>query len=290
MSQLISNSLSPSHEKKLAINLEPFQTDIFYMALDTSYASAMKFDARPGLKFLIQKVTNLQRPANLYNQATTSRLIKINSLLELTLREIDILNTDCDTVKNLLTSNQNTVDNKYRVLHKYSRLLRLTFEGLVNVYIDFITDTDGRYSQVDTFFEKKIFLMVSQPEDLAEISSKDARDFDNATSLPSTSKLSTETLDKEEFDMGENYNDREESGPEEELNLGYEREREYKPFRFPDFAGEGYSSDSGPESEPETDYSRPASRLGSVSERIYYLNKSGRTSSQRYLDFYLQKI
>lgn len=57
--------------------------DILLKSLDLSFTRAMQFDLRPGLKFLVQKVSNLDYAANLYKQTTSSWLIKIIALTEI---------------------------------------------------------------------------------------------------------------------------------------------------------------------------------------------------------------
>lgn len=57
--------------------------DILLKALELSYTRAIQFDLRPGLKFLVQKVSNLDYAANLYKQTTSSWLIKIIALTDI---------------------------------------------------------------------------------------------------------------------------------------------------------------------------------------------------------------
>ncbi|KAJ0174537.1 hypothetical protein K1T71_009645 [Dendrolimus kikuchii] len=58
-------------------------TELLLKSLELSYTRAMQFDSRPGLKFLVQKVSNLDYAANLYKQTTSSWLIKIIALTEI---------------------------------------------------------------------------------------------------------------------------------------------------------------------------------------------------------------
>ncbi|XP_053610535.1 brefeldin A-inhibited guanine nucleotide-exchange protein 3 isoform X2 [Plodia interpunctella] len=63
--------------------LNTYNTELLLKSLELSYTRAMLFDARPGLKFLVQKVSNLDHAANLYKQTTSSWLIKIIALTEI---------------------------------------------------------------------------------------------------------------------------------------------------------------------------------------------------------------
>lgn len=273
--------------------------EIFLSALDFSYVAALKFDCRPGLKFLVQKVANLEQPANLYRQAAAAWTIKIITLFELCLREIEELHATLELVKTILGTGlgdrECVYDIKHRKLNKYLRQLRTVFDELCETYVEVVLDEDGRYTKVDSFAERKIFLLVAQPDDYPEITRKEPIDDRLITSIPAF----VESSEKEEPGIRQDQPD----GPDEEDDqdypddiynpnlddesgleeLGAEGENDPRPFRLSDLAAE-YSTDSGPQSEPETDDSRPMSRLGSVTEKIVYLDRSGGTSSEGYID------
>lgn len=273
--------------------------EIFLSALDFSYVAALKFDCRPGLKFLVQKVANLEQPANLYRQAAAAWTIKIITLFELCLREIEELHATLDLVKTILGTGlgdrECVYDIKHRKLNKYLRQLRTIFDELCETYVEIVLDEGGRYTKVDSFAERKIFLLVAQPDDYPEITRKEPIDDRLVTSTPafveSSDKEDPASLRQDQPDGDDeddpddpddiyNPNLDDESGLEE---LGAESENDPRPFRLSDLAAE-YSTDSGPQSEPETDDSRPMSRLGSVTEKIVYLDRSGGTSSEGYID------
>lgn len=272
--------------------------EIFLSALDSSYVAALKFDCRPGLKFLVQKVANLEQPANLYRQAAAAWTIKIITLFELCLREIEELHATLELVKTILgtglSDRECVYDIKHRKLNKYLRQLRMIFDELCETYVEIVLDEDGKYTKVDSFAERKIFLLVAQPDDYPEITRKEPIDNRLVTSTPAFVESSEredpdirqdqpdgeEEDDQDDPDDVYNPNLDDESGLEE---LGAESENDPRPFRLSDLAAE-YSTDSGPQSEPETDDSRPMSRLGSVTEKIVYLDRSGGTSSEGYID------
>lgn len=275
-------------------HLNPYHMEIFLSILDLSYVAALKFDCRPGLKFLVQKVANLEQPANLYRQAAAAWTIKIITLFELCLREIEELNATLDLVKTILGTGLNdrecVYDIKHRKLTKYLRQLRMIFDELCETYVEVVLDEDGRFTKVDSFAERKIFLLVAQPDDYPEITRKEAIDDRLATSTPAPvgslegedPDVQNDEDDQDDPDDVDVYNPNldDESGLEE---LGAECENDPRPFRLSDLAAE-YSTDSGPQSEPETDDSRPMSRLGSVTEKVVYLDRSGGTSSEDYID------
>ncbi|KAF5291462.1 hypothetical protein FQR65_LT01774 [Abscondita terminalis] len=63
--------------------------NILLKCLEMSNERAKEFDSRPGLKFLMQKVGNLNKSANLYTQANTSEVVEIIVLIELCLDGIE---------------------------------------------------------------------------------------------------------------------------------------------------------------------------------------------------------
>ncbi|CAK9833529.1 Brefeldin A-inhibited guanine nucleotide-exchange protein 3 [Anthophora retusa] len=294
LSNLIPQSAAPSSPKTIASGylsyLNSQHVDIFLSALDFSYATALKFDCRPGLKFVVQKVANLPQPANLYRQAGVAWTIKIVTLFELCLREVAETKATLDTVKMILTSKledrESLKNPDLRKLSKYLRQLRSTFEELCESYVDVVLDEDGRHTRVDSFSERKIFLLVAQPDDYPEITSKEVING-RPIATPAPVELpedqeELEDLENQDIEDIEDYNPNldDESGLEE---LGAECEDDPRPFRLSDLVVE-YSTDSGPQSEPETDDSRPVSRLGSVTEKCVYPDRSGGTSSEGYID------
>lgn len=162
------SSPKPRSPVAFLAHLEPRHVDTLLSALDLSYAAALKFDSRPGLKFLLQKVANLQRPANLYHQACTAWTIKIFTLFELCLREVARNGVDFQNV-GLILNGEVRPDSKHRQLLKYLSLLQTTFDELCGTYVDIALDRDGRYTKVDSIAEKKFFLLVSQPDEYTEI-------------------------------------------------------------------------------------------------------------------------
>lgn len=95
-------------------------TDLLLRSLELSFTRAMQFDSRPGLKFLVQKVSNLDHAANLYKQTTSSWLIKIIALTEIFFNGVS---------KFKLKSTDLSI-----ILHNYTTTLNLTME-----YDQFVT-------------------------------------------------------------------------------------------------------------------------------------------------------
>ncbi|KAG5876373.1 hypothetical protein JTB14_032185 [Gonioctena quinquepunctata] len=76
--------------------------DILLKCLEISNVRSKEFDVRPGLKFLTQKVGNLNKAANLYTQANTSEVVQIIVLIELCLDGIEKYSIDPRDLKDIL--------------------------------------------------------------------------------------------------------------------------------------------------------------------------------------------
>lgn len=78
--------------------------------------SSIEFDSRPGLKFLMQKVANIDFAANLYKQMTSSWMIYYIAMVDSYLNDIDHYNLTTDDLKYILEScsrlNTSTVKKK----------------------------------------------------------------------------------------------------------------------------------------------------------------------------------
>lgn len=66
--------------------------------------SSLEFDSRPGLKFLMQKVSNMDFAANLYKQMTSSWMIYFTSMVDSYLVDIDVYNLSVDDLNYILKS------------------------------------------------------------------------------------------------------------------------------------------------------------------------------------------
>lgn len=167
-------------------------------ALHQSYSAAVEFDRRPGLKFLIQKVAQAERAANLYKQAGASWTLKMVTLFDLTLSQVKhglgleevkgVLEQDVrekNTVKEESQQEQTITakesdreevkENGKKPLPRpkqllapdtmqYIQLLKDSFTELCDVYLDLVIDRDGHYSAMDKMDDQPIFFLTIQPD------------------------------------------------------------------------------------------------------------------------------
>ncbi|XP_050677037.1 brefeldin A-inhibited guanine nucleotide-exchange protein 3 [Leptidea sinapis] len=117
--------------------INKYNTDLLLKSLDLSYTRAMQFDSRPGLKFLVQKVSNLDYAANLYKQTSSAWLIKIIALTEIFytgVLKFKMKPIDINIILKSYTSSLNTTLEYDQFLTKIFDL-KATWELLCNSYL-----------------------------------------------------------------------------------------------------------------------------------------------------------
>lgn len=72
-----------TNEDRILLTLPEDSIEKLLSCLEMSYNTAVEFDSRPGLKFLLQKVAQLERAANLYRQAGAAWTINLITLFDL---------------------------------------------------------------------------------------------------------------------------------------------------------------------------------------------------------------
>lgn len=111
--------------------------DVLLKCLETSNVRAKQFDVRPGLKFLTQKVGNLNKSANLYTQANTSEVVQIIVLIELCLDGIEKYSIQPKDLKDLLAKdikNKCLTDLDY--VEQFVKKLQIKWEYLCESYVN----------------------------------------------------------------------------------------------------------------------------------------------------------
>ncbi|XP_025836483.1 brefeldin A-inhibited guanine nucleotide-exchange protein 3 isoform X2 [Agrilus planipennis] len=111
--------------------------DTLLKCLELSSERARDFDIRPGLKFLTQKVGNLNKAANLYTQSNTSEVVQIIVLIELCLDGIEKYNITPNGIKEILAKDDKqrcSTDLKY--VEKFLRNLQTKWEFLCESYVN----------------------------------------------------------------------------------------------------------------------------------------------------------
>lgn len=204
----------------------PSHIQILLSCLDVSYDRAIEFDSRPGLKFLVQKVANLERAANLYRQAGAAWTLKVVTLFDLCLHEVGRNGVTLERVKLILEDDGENESDKYvdGIMQKpgtpatydygdmtvFLKRLRQSFDKLCETYVDVVLDKDGQHTAVDNISDQPIFFLIAQPDDFPEIKRKESLNRsavisvdDKETSVPATEideKVSVSSCEKSNVD------------------------------------------------------------------------------------------
>lgn len=188
--------------------LNCMNTDLLLRALELSFTRAMQFDSRPGLKFLVQKVSNLDYAANLYKQTTSSWLIKIITLTEIFfsgVHRFKLKSTDISII-----------------LHKYTTTLNLTLE--YDQFVMKIFDLKNTWE----------LLCHNYVKHLISISDFDDNDVKERVSY-SSEESDSSSNHYEQFYTQEPTENTDELVTNKELTSNLEEELKPKPFTFADF-------------------------------------------------------
>lgn len=110
--------------------------DILLKCLELSNNRAREFDLRPGLKFLTQKVGNLNKAANLYTQANTSEVVQIIVLIELCLDGIEKYAITPKDLKELLRREEKDCLTDLDYVEEFLKKLQNKWEFLCESYIN----------------------------------------------------------------------------------------------------------------------------------------------------------
>ncbi|XP_030380962.1 brefeldin A-inhibited guanine nucleotide-exchange protein 3 [Scaptodrosophila lebanonensis] len=94
------SAATPTHDYDLDFRSK----EILLRCVKQYLMSALEFDSRPGLKFLMQKVSNIEYAANLYKQMTSSWMIYYIALVDSHLNDIVVYNLGPEDLNFILES------------------------------------------------------------------------------------------------------------------------------------------------------------------------------------------
>ncbi|XP_026279245.2 brefeldin A-inhibited guanine nucleotide-exchange protein 3 [Frankliniella occidentalis] len=240
--------------------LSPAQLEGLLAALDVSYCAALQFDARPGLKFLVQKVAGLDSAANLYRQAAAAWTIKVVVLVDVALHEIAVTSASTDDVRRLMEDaagpsadgegpgSQAPVGSLGWALS----LLRQSFDALCALYVDVVEDREGRHAASDTLGDQPIFFLTSQGSDFPDIPRRQellAERQEGSAKPPDFEEAEVAAVDTQEEDAEEGVV----TTTKRKRVKKEKRERPYRPFKLADLGRLSLDSTSSSSSSVEVD-------------------------------------
>lgn len=129
-------SSTTASDKKPQFNLSYRAKEILYRCLRQYLTCSIDFDYRPGLKFLIQKVSNLDYAANLYKQLTSSFIIIFMSLVDVYLSDIDKLNLSSSDLSYIIDSSSgDNLIKKKEFFVRNLQSLREIWDHIADLYV-----------------------------------------------------------------------------------------------------------------------------------------------------------
>lgn len=161
-------------------------SDLLLKALDLSYMRAMQFDCRPGLKFLVQKVSNLDYAANLYKQTTSSWLIKMIALTEIFFCGAQRFQYDPQQVSLILDKNRSVIyPLEYERYVIKARDLKSTWELLCNSYVKHLISVSD-FDEPDSVKERVSISSIGSIMSSIHGDEYYTEDNENTTQIPKT--------------------------------------------------------------------------------------------------------
>lgn len=195
-----SGGTSNDKDKKTQFNLSYRAREILYRCLRQYLNSAVEFDYRPGLKFLIQKVANLDYAANLYKQMTSSFIIVFMSLVDSYLIDINNLNLSPNDLKFIIESS--TDDNLIKKKEFFVRnlfVLRDIWDQIAEIYLKAVKISPSPLNHNRRSFATEINIVENKMVEIQDQLRNFDSDFDDDdVFLPPSIERSLEKTPSEE--------------------------------------------------------------------------------------------
>ena len=172
---------------------------VLLQCLLSSYRTAAAFDARPGLKFLMQKVSRASVAANLYKQAGISLTLYIHTLLEICAHQDNVHvdhthkvlagmasctkdtsgYTSCPNTSFLLQAQPPVLSSDFVAavtsseglqthMQVFIRTLKAIFDEVCTAYVDLYLDQEGP-SKADKLSTQMLVFLLAEPEELPQL-------------------------------------------------------------------------------------------------------------------------
>lgn len=122
--------------EKMKFTLGPRSKEILLRCLKQYLICATDFDSRPGLKFLIQKVSNIEYSANLYKQMTSSWIIHYMTLVDIFLSDVKMYKLTLSDIQDANTTKYKSQSKKRENFQRYLLNLQETWNAIAVHYIE----------------------------------------------------------------------------------------------------------------------------------------------------------
>lgn len=206
--------LGPSSLPGMLSHLTPDQVHMFLCSLRVSYQSALEFDSRPGLKFLVQKVAQLNNAANLYKQAGAAWTLIALTLFDLCLNRLnhqpkltteDVKKCLEDQQKDHHTAkpfagipeddvaNDDPQGDDLNTSKIFFVDLHNLFLELCELYVDILVDKDGHHSKLDEMSKQQLYFLTIEPDDFYDLVKKPTSSVSDIDEIKKSRRSSTDS-------------------------------------------------------------------------------------------------
>lgn len=157
-------------------------------SLRASYQIAIEFDSRPGLKFLVQKVSQLNNAANCYKLGGAAWSLIALTLFDLCISQLTARSVSAEDIKTILESQQKSKnthtfqdhrevsggddDDGDRPLTECDSFFvdfHNLFLDICELYVDILVDKDGHHSKLDEMSRQQLYFLTIEPDDFNDI-------------------------------------------------------------------------------------------------------------------------
>lgn len=177
--------------------LNPKHMELLLKCLTLSYKRSLDFDSKPGLKFLLQKVSNMEHSANLYKQSNAAWIVKMVTLIELCVSGIAKYNLNVPDIKFILDSCNSDISQKlkYECFIRYLLDLKETWNTYCDLYagkqhkpdtdnFSIASDMSENNENLENIeLEDDVFIEETHLEDLSPTKSSSCSDIKRHQSL-----------------------------------------------------------------------------------------------------------
>lgn len=194
----IATERSITDKPKLPGKLDELSSENVHMLLCSlrfSYQTSLEFDSRPGLKFLVQKVAQLNNAANLYKQAGASWSLIALTLFDLCAARLKVKKITSEEIKHCLDQQQKakntaktgqftgvqecqvsrdqdgdaTAQPDLTATDDFFLDLHNLFLDICELYVDIVVDKDGHHSRLDAMSRQQLYFLTVEPDDFNDV-------------------------------------------------------------------------------------------------------------------------
>lgn len=254
-------------------NLTSENVHMILCSLRFSHQSALEFDCRPGMKFLVQKVAQLSNAANLYKQAGASWCLMALTLFHLCLIRLRNPEVTAQEIKRCLEQehrNRNTsqfsavqnckvskegeaealITESVSTTNEFFVDLHNLFLDICELYVDIIVDKEGHHNKMDEMSKQQLYFLTVEPDDFQAVFKQSSRESISRKSSTPSGRQTPSSIISDKSDSPK--------------ASGITSPSPKRPFHFSDFTSQPIRPDSPNVSEDSDTHAHKLNKSGSM--------------------------